>query len=194
MTDNITGRITHRDEMHRRMTWKTWVRVASTANVNLASPGASIDGVSLAVGDRFLAKSQTAGAENGLYTWNGAAVAATRAYDMDTAEEVVGTVVHVIAGTVNGGKIFRNTNTTTPTLGTTALTFTEFTSGSTVVALDDLSDVVITSPAAGQRLRYDGASWVNSSLTWTPLTVFDPTTANYLPLVDGSGNAVMSEV
>jgi hypothetical protein len=177
MTDNITGRITHRDEMHRRMTWKTWVRVASTANVNLASPGASIDGVSLAVGDRFLAKSQTAGAENGLYTWNGATAAATRAYDMNTAEEVVGAVVHVIAGTVNGGKIFRNTNTATPTLETTALTFAELTSGSTVAALDDLTDVVITSPVVRQMLIYDGAHWVNSSAIWRPL-------------MDGLGNVI----
>lgn len=58
-------------------------------------------------------------------------------------------------------------------------------------ALDDLSDVVITSPASGHRLRYNGTTWVNSSLKWVPLTVYDGT--NYLPLVDGDGNQIMAE-
>ena len=63
-----------------------------------------------------------------------------------------------------------------------------------VSALDDLTDVAITSPATADRLRYNGSAWVNSALVWTPLTVYDPTTGNYLPLVDGSGNQLMSEV
>lgn len=48
------------------LAWKDDVRAASTANINLASPGASIDGVTMAANDRFLAKNQTAGAENGI--------------------------------------------------------------------------------------------------------------------------------
>lgn len=58
-------------------------------------------------------------------------------------------------------------------------------------ALDDLTDVTITSATTGQRLRYNGSAWVNSSLVWTPLTVYNGT--DWLPLVDGSGNAIMAE-
>jgi len=36
--------------------------------------------------------------------------------------------------------------------------------------LDGLSDVVVSSPATAQRLRYDGSVWRNSSLIWQPLT------------------------
>jgi glycerophosphoryl diester phosphodiesterase len=36
-----------------------------------------------------------------------------------------------------------------------------------VVALDDLSDVTITTPSAGQGLLYDGAEWVNQDITTT---------------------------
>jgi hypothetical protein len=63
-------------------------------------------------------------------------------------------------------------------------------------ALDDLTDVAITSPADADRLRYDAGSglWKNSSLKWTPVTVYDPTTGNYLPAVDGSGNSILTEV
>jgi len=60
-------------------------------------------------------------------------------------------------------------------------------------SLDDLSDVTITTPAAADRLRYDGTVWRNSALIWRPLTAFDPTTGNYLPLVDPSGNQIMAE-
>jgi hypothetical protein len=60
-------------------------------------------------------------------------------------------------------------------------------------ALNDMTDVTITSPATADRLRYDGSVWRNSTLIWTPVTVFDPTTGNYLPAVDGSGNQIMTE-
>ena len=40
-----------------------------------------------------------------------------------------GALVYVIAGTANGGKVFRNTNATLPTIDTTALTFSELGGG-----------------------------------------------------------------
>lgn len=62
---------------------------------------------------------------------------------------------------------------------------------SDTMALDDLSDVTITSPATGARLRYDGATWVDSTLIWRPVMTYDGT--NWLVAVDGSGNAIMTE-
>ena len=38
---------------------KDSARVASTANINLAAPGATIDAIAMVAGDRFLAKDQT---------------------------------------------------------------------------------------------------------------------------------------
>ena len=61
--------------------WKNSVRVASTANVVLATPGATIDGVTMVAGDRVLLKDQTAQLENGIYLWNGAASTMTRSSD-----------------------------------------------------------------------------------------------------------------
>lgn len=101
--------------------WKDSVRVASTANINLASPGASIDGITMAASDRFLAKDQTTGSQNGIYIWNGAAVPATRAPDMDSAAEVEAAVTTVEEGTSAGSK-FRQTAVNV-TLGTTTLTW-----------------------------------------------------------------------
>lgn len=100
------------------------VRVRTASNINLAAPGASLDGVTMASGDRFLAGAQTAGAENGVYVWNGAATPATRALDASTAAEVTGILVPVLEGT-SANKTYRQTATGI-TLGTTALVFIEF--------------------------------------------------------------------
>jgi hypothetical protein len=35
--------------------------------------------------------------------------------------------------------------------------------------LDDLTDVVITSPATLDRLHYDGTNWINTAAIWRPL-------------------------
>lgn len=39
-----------------------------------------------------------------------------------------------------------------------------------VAALDDLTDVTLTSPASAEHLRFDGSVWVNSPRVWMPLT------------------------
>ena len=101
-------------------------RAASTANVNIASPGAAIDGVTLVVGDRVLLKNQSTASQNGIYVWLGAAVAMTRATDMDTWAEVVSKVVLIEEGTVNADLPYMATVNMGGTLGSTSITFTLF--------------------------------------------------------------------
>lgn len=91
------------------ISWKSSVRVATTANVNLAAPGATIDGVTMASNDRFLAKDQTTGSQSGIYVWNGAASPATRALDASTFRELEGAVVKIEEGTTNIGTQWRQT-------------------------------------------------------------------------------------
>lgn len=106
------------------LAWKDSVRVAAQANINLASPGATIDGIAMAAGDRFLAPVQTAGSENGIYVWNGAATPATRAADASTFAELEQAVTTVEEGT-NAGSSFRQT-AINGTLGTTTITWSAF--------------------------------------------------------------------
>lgn len=117
------------------LNWKDSVRVSTQSNINLASPGSTIDGITMATSDRFLARAQTAGAENGIYIWNGAAVAATRAADMNSAAEVEQAVVAVEEGT-DAGVTYRQTQVNV-TLDTTALVFETFGS-----SIPDASDTV----------------------------------------------------
>ena len=82
--------------------WKDSCRVAAQTNLNLSSPGASIDGITMSVGARVLVKAQTLGPENGIYIWNGAAVSMTRSLDANTAAELEQAIATVEEGTSAG--------------------------------------------------------------------------------------------
>ena len=88
--------------------WKDSVRVSTISNINLASPGATIDGITMTSGDRVLVKDQSAPTANGIYVWNGTAAAMTRSADASTFTELEGAVVTVEEGT-NVGATFRQT-------------------------------------------------------------------------------------
>ena len=121
---------------------KNSVRVATTANGTLSSAfanGETVDGVTLSTGDRILLKNQSTGSENGIYTVN-ASGAPTRATDFDADSEVTGgTFFFVEEGTVNADNGFVMTNDGAVTVGTTALTFTQFSGAGQVTAGDALT-------------------------------------------------------
>lgn len=105
--------------------WKTPVRAASTANGTLATAfenGDTLDGVTLATGDRILLKNQTSAAENGIYVVN-ASGAPTRASDADSGAELVNAAVLVSEGTANADKLFISTTNAPITIGSTSITF-----------------------------------------------------------------------
>lgn len=102
------------------------VKAATTGNINISNPGtASFDGVTLSNGDRLLVRSQSAPAENGIYTFNGSAAALTRVADMDAWAEVPGALVVVEEGTTLADKIYLCSSNAGGTLGTTAITWQE---------------------------------------------------------------------
>lgn len=90
------------------LSWKDSARVATTSNINLASPGAALDGVTLTVNDRVLIKTQSLPEQNGIYIFNGAAVAATRSADASTFAELEQAIVTVEEGT-SAGTTWRQT-------------------------------------------------------------------------------------
>jgi len=133
---------------------KQSVRVATTGAGTLASSfenGDSIDGVTLATGDRILIKNQASGAENGIYTVN-ASGAPTRATDADSDAEVTpGMFVFVEEGTTNADSGWVLTTNATITLGSTALTFAQFSGAGQITAGTGLSK-------SGNTLSLDTAS------------------------------------
>jgi hypothetical protein len=81
------------------LAWKDSARVSTQGNVNLASPGATIDGITMASQDRVLVRSQTTTSQNGIYVWNGASTAMTRSLDASTFAELEQAVISVEEGT-----------------------------------------------------------------------------------------------
>jgi hypothetical protein len=104
--------------------WKENVRVSTQGNLNLSAPGASIDGETMVLLDRVLVRAQSAPAENGLYVWNGAAVAMSRALDANTLDELIGAVVTVNEGS-DAGTSWRQ-ETVAGVLGTDPITWASF--------------------------------------------------------------------
>lgn len=110
------------------LSWKEPVVAATTTNVNLSNAvenGDTLDGVTLATGDRILVKDQSAGEENGIYVV-AASGAPPRATDADSAADLQGAAVFVDGGTVNGNTLWTQTVAGAITVGTTALIFLQF--------------------------------------------------------------------
>ena len=118
---------------------KASCRAASTGPISLAAPASlTIDGVTIVTGDRVLMKNQTAGAENGIYVYGSSVF--TRATDADTSAEVTaGMFTFVSEGTVNENSGFVLTTNDTIALGSTVLTFEQFSGAGQITAGDGLT-------------------------------------------------------
>lgn len=134
--------------------YKSSVKTSSTANIaDLNNAGATIDGISLGISDRVLLKDQSTGSQNGIYSVSGVTpTTLNRASDFSSTTfggVLTNSLVLVDQGTANGGKAYRLSTTGTITIGTTALTFTEF--GGVVDAIND----GVTASAPSQNAVFD---------------------------------------
>jgi hypothetical protein len=110
---------------------KASVVAASTANLTL-SGAQTIDGVSVIAGDRVLVKDQTTTSANGIYLC--ASGSWTRTTDADTYSELIAAYTFVEGGTVNANNGFICTIVAGGTLGTTPITFAQFSGAGQVTA------------------------------------------------------------
>jgi len=106
---------------------KASVRVATQSNLNLSSPGSTIDGITMVSGDRVLVKAQTTASENGIYIYNGSATALTRASDANsTSNLTAGAFVFVEEGSDSSAGYVLQKPAGSYVLGTSSLTFVQF--------------------------------------------------------------------
>ncbi len=117
------------------------VVAATTANITLATAvenGDTLDGVTLATGNRILVKNQSTASENGIYVV-AASGAPSRATDFDAPAEIDGgDFVFVTGGTVNDNTGWVQTNIV-GTVGTDAIAFSQFAGVGTVTAGTNIS-------------------------------------------------------
>jgi hypothetical protein len=130
------------DSVSQGLDVKQSVRVSTTANVDLSTAleaGDVIDGVTLVAGNRVLVKHQTSAADNGLYVVQ-ASGAAARSDDANISSEVTaGFFTFVEEGTLYGNTGWVLTTDNPITLGTTELTFTQFSGTGTFTAAAGLT-------------------------------------------------------
>jgi phage-related tail fiber protein len=142
--------------------FKRVVRAATTANGTLSTAyanGSTVDGVTLATGDRILLKNQTTGADNGIYTVN-ASGAPTRALDADSSLKLVSLEVRVSEGTANADTEWYTTNDATITVGTTALVFVQSASSGLKSNLTASANPTATDDSAAGYAA--GSTWYNT--------------------------------
>jgi hypothetical protein len=110
---------------------KASCRVATTANITLSGTQ-TIDGVAVIAGDRVLVKDQSTASENGIYIV--AAGSWSRSADANTWDELVHAYSFVEAGTAGANNGYVCTVTAGGTLGSTAVTWVQFSGAGQVIA------------------------------------------------------------
>jgi len=146
----------------------------------------AIDGVTLSVGDRILVKNQATQSQNGIYTVTvagsgAAAYVLTCATDADqtTTEIRYGEATTITAGASNINKKFFMNNSAAITVGTTAITFVEYTA---------LVDSFVEGSGAGTVAGQDAtATFTAPGLNWQ-----DSFHANCLNLAVSMAGAIPS--
>jgi hypothetical protein len=124
------------DNLLSGLSWKASVRVATTASGTLSTSfenGDTVDGVTLATGDRILIKNQSAASENGIYIVQ-ASGAPVRSSDADSGAELINATVLVQEGTNNAETQWTCSNNATITLGSTNITFAQVSGAGTYSA------------------------------------------------------------
>lgn len=139
---------------------KEAVRVVSVTNLNVASPGTAIDGVTLSNGDRVLLTAQSTASQNGIYDFNGSGSALTRSADAnDDAELKPGTQVFVSEGSVNDNTSWQLTTNAPIVVGSTNLTWAQTGAGTSYTAGNGLSlagSTFSVTPKSNAGIAVDG--------------------------------------
>jgi hypothetical protein len=143
---------TYVDDLVTGLKTRIITRVATTANINLSNAlenGDTLDGITLATGNKVLVKDQTDATENGIYNVV-ASGTATRDTDYDTVAELAGQLVIVQEGSSNADKIFLCTTDNSGSIGSVNIVFTVVTPSNvgdvTLNGVQTLTNKTLTSP------------------------------------------------
>ena len=147
--------------------WKDSVRASTTANITLSSLQ-TIDGISVAAGDRVLVKNQTVASGNGLYI--AATGAWTRTTDGGNGSITPSTTVMVEEGSTLAGTQWRVITTGAIVVGTTSIAWSQIGAGTSYtngVGINVAGNVISVDSTVARKAS---AIIGNGSLTAIPVT------------------------
>jgi len=119
------------DSVAQGLDVKASVKAATTANITLSGLQ-NIDGISIIAGDRVLVKNQSTASQNGIYV--ASASAWSRSSDADTWADLVSAFTFVEQGTTQADTGWVCTVNAGGTIGTTAVTWAQFSGAGTYTA------------------------------------------------------------
>lgn len=152
------------DNVIQGLDQKVSVRAATTANITLSGVQ-TVDGIALVANDRVLVKNQTTQAQNGIYLVT--AGAWTRTTDGDTWNELSSAYVFVEQGTTNADTGWTCTIDAGGTLGTTNITWVQFSAAGQVTASNvNTVGIGVYKQKTGTNLEFRGIN-VSSKLSAT---------------------------
>ncbi len=136
------------DSVVEGLAWKASAKVATTANLNIATPGTTIDGITMVLGDRILVRNQTTLSQNGIYVFDTGSTTLVRSADASTFKELEQAVITIEEGS-SAGSSFRQTQINGvigtndiifDTFGTVVPNATETTAGKAEIATQSETD------------------------------------------------------
>lgn len=143
------------DSVAQGLDVKASVVAATTGNITLSGLQ-NIDGISVSAGDRVLVKNQSTASQNGIYV--AASGAWARASDADTWAELVSAFTFVETGSTQADTGWVCTVDAGGTLGTTAITWAQFSGAGTYSAGNGLSLTGSTFAVVGTANRISVSS------------------------------------
>ena len=184
------------DNLATGLDFKYSVRAATTANITLSGTQ-TIDGVAVIAGDRILVKNQSTGSENGIYVADAGAWSRSTDADNSVAGEVTaGLYCFVEEGTAASDTGWVLTTDNPIILGTTALTFVQFTGLGQITAGNGLTKVgsTISAITANSAQIVVGVSGIDLATAGTAGTYSSVTTDAYGRVTAGSNIGVTGDV
>jgi Repeat of unknown function (DUF5907) len=178
------------DDTAQGLDAKASVKAASVGNLTLSGTQ-TVDGIALIANDRVLVKDQSTPSANGIYIVQ--AGAWTRATDMDAWTEVPGAYTWVEQGTVNADSGWVATADQGGTLGSTSITWTQFSGAGSITAgagLTKTGSTLDVGAGAGITVNADSIQVANNGITNAMLAdaavdLASADVTNTLPLTKG---------
>jgi hypothetical protein len=162
-------------ELHEDKRIKTPVRAVAVSNVSVSSPGSTIDGVSLATGDRVLLTGQSIPSQNGIYIFSTSTSTMSRASDLSSSTDFVfGFKVYVREGLLYTASYWTYTQASTVTVGSTSITF----SADAVSLGNQSANTVLAGPSSGSPVAAAFRALVNADLPSSPTVTGEITAAD----------------
>ena len=137
----------------------------------------TVDGQATTLGERILVKNQSSQEQNGIYEVTtegtaGVAFVLTRSTDMDEADEFPGAFTFIEEGTDNGDSGFVCTTNAPVTVGSTAITFDQFSGAGQITAGNGLNKTgnTLDVNVDGTTIEINGSDQVAIKSTYTGQT------------------------